>query len=205
MNYHQTTSFPNGLAVAFIGLILTACGGHGDTDRHASTDSSVMESTQTVDAESFAIVPGKSVGTFNLGDADSVVYQQLGRPDHSNAAMGKAVLIWYADTASGYPLSIFTARDMGNDETARIQQIRVTAPAFETAESIRVGATLADIRNHYRVTAVETYDQDGETYTIYDADAGIAFEVGPDDRCVAIIVHDTDGGTSSYLPLRPVD
>src|SRR3546814_11578027 len=76
--------------------------------------------------------------------------------------MGKAELIWYADTASGYPLSIFTARDMGNDETARIQQIRVTAPAFETAESIRVGATLADIRNHYRVTAVETYDQGGE-------------------------------------------
>src|SRR3546814_20261510 len=119
--------------------------------------------------------------------------------------MGKAEIFWYADTASGYPLSICTARDMGYDETARIKQIRVTAPAFETAESIRVGATLADIRNHYRVTAVETYDQGGETYTIYDADAGIAFEVGPDDRCVAIIVHDTGGGTSSYLPLRPVD
>src|SRR3546814_1559870 len=109
---------------------------------------------------------------------------------------------WSSDVCSSDLLSIFTARDMGNDETARIQQIRVTAPAFETAESIRVGATLADIRNHYRVTAVETYDQGGETYTIYDADAGIAFEVGPDDRCVAIIVHDTGGGTSSYLPLQ---
>src|SRR3546814_18903354 len=106
-----------------------------------------MESTQTVDAESFAIVPGTSVGTFNLGDADSVVYQQLGRPDHSNAAMGKAVLIWYADTASGYPLSTFTPRDMGHDEPARIQPIRVTKPAFETAESTRYEATTPTIKN----------------------------------------------------------
>ncbi|MEC3877994.1 hypothetical protein [Parapedobacter sp. 10938] len=200
---HHATLFPNGLAAALIGLTLTACGGPSDTDRTTLTDSSATEVSQAATAERLALVPGTSVGPFKLGDADSLVHQQLGRPDHSNAAMGKAVLIWYADTASGYPLSIFTTRDMGNDETARIQQIRVTSPTFETADSIHVGSTLTQIRTAYPVTAIETYSQAGETYTVYEADDGIAFEVGPDDHCVAIIIHQTDAGMSSYLPLRP--
>ncbi len=194
MKYHAT----------FIGLLLAACGGPGDTDQHTSTDSPTMELPETTRAEPLLLVPGTSVGRFNLGDADSSVHQQLGRPDHQDAAMGKAVLIWYTDTAGGYPLSIFTARDMGNDETARIQQIRVTSPTFETADTIGVGSSLTDIRSRYRVNAVETYEQAGGTYTVYDADAGIAFEVGPDSRCVAIIIHRTDAGASSYLPLRPL-
>ncbi len=202
---HYATLSPNGLAIAFIGLVLTACGGHRDTDRTTRADSSTMELHHTAPQESPVLVPGAAAGLFKLGDADRAILQQLGQPDHSDAAMGKAVLIWYTDTANGYPLSIFTARDMGNDETARIQQIRVTSPAFETAETIRVGSELSEIRDHYQVTAVETYEHDGGTYTVYDADKGIAFEVGPDDRCVAIVIHRTDGGMSSYLPLRPID
>jgi len=202
MKYHATFSL-NCFAIAFSGLTLVACGGHGDANQHTSNDSSAREISEATHAGRLPLVPGTSVGAVNLGDADSLIHQQLGRPDHQDAAMGKAVLIWYADTAGEYPLSIFTARDMGNDETARIQQVRVTSPTFETADAIRVGSTLTDIRSRYQVKALETYAHAGETYTVYDADAGIAFEVGPDDRCVAIIIHRADAGASSYLALRP--
>src|SRR5690606_36088458 len=129
--------------------------------------------------DSLAIVPGNSVGMFRLGDSDSLVQQQLCHPDYSDAGMGKAVLLWYTDGTSKYPLSIFTSRDMGNDETARIQQIRITSPAFKTGQSLGVGSTLAEIRSQYQMTPVETYKTNGETYSVYDSDAGITFELGP--------------------------
>lgn len=196
---------PGHLAIALACLLLTACGGQGNTNSTTGTDSTMRPLPQTDPVTRVALVPGTSVGAFKIGDADSLVHQELGRPDHSDAAMGKAVLIWYTDSTKRYPLSVFTARDMGNDETARIQQIRVTSPTFETADSVHVGSTLADIRNAYQVTAVETYDQAGGTYTVYDAEAGIAFEVGPDERCVAITIHPPGAGKASYLPLRPGD
>src|SRR5690606_20630719 len=103
-----------------------------------------------------------------------------------------------------YPLAVFTSRDMGNDETARIQQIRVTSPRFSTAESIHVGTPLAEIQNHYDVDQVETYGKDDKAYTVYRSAKGIAFEIGPTDSCTAIIIHHADADIATYLPLRPL-
>src|SRR5690606_11261955 len=203
MKYH-TLLFPQCLAVSFMAFML-ACGGRGDADRTAGVDTSATAIVKTTATSRVVLVPGLAAGPFKLDDPDHSVLKQLGQPDHSDAAMGKAVLIWYTDSPEQYPLSIFTARDMGNDDTARIQQIRVTSPTFETAESIHVGSTLTDIRNAYQVEAVETYDLAGATYTVYDAEEGIAFEVGPEESCVAIIIHPIGAGRSSYLPLRPAD
>lgn len=192
------------LAIVIIGLILTTCGRQSDTSRHTQIDDTTA-TQHMVTPDSLAIIPGKSVGTFKLGDSDSLVQQQLGQPDYGDAGMGKAVLLWYTDATTKYPLSIFTSRDMGNDETARIQQIRVTSPTFKTSQSLGVGSTLAEISNQYQVTPVETYEKNGETYSVYESDAGIAFELGPDDRCVAIVIHAADADIPTYLPLRPVD
>lgn len=192
------------LAAAIISLILTTCGRQSESNRDTQIDDTTAI-RHMVTPDSLAIIPGKSVGMFKLGDADSVVQQQFGQPDYSDAGMGKAVLLWYTDTTTRYPLSIFTARDMGNDETARIQQIRVTSPAFKTGRALGVGSTLAEIRSHDQITLIETYKKNGETYSVYDSDAGIAFELGPDDRCVAIIIHPVDADVATYLPLRPVD
>ena len=191
------------LAIAITALLLTACGGPDDTAHDTDTDS--VAAQQATIPDSVALMPGQSVGTFKLGDSDSLLFQRLGEPDFTDAAMGKAVLMWYIDTADAYLLSIFTSRDMGNDETARIQQIRVTSPDFKTGESLQVGSTLAEIGDHYQITAVETYEKGGQTYSVYDSDAGIAFEIGPDDRCVAIIIHLVDANKTTYLPLRPAD
>lgn len=207
-NMHlSTTLFQNCLAIALTGFIFASCGGPDNTNRGARTDSADTERRpHAASPESLALVPGESAGAFRLGESDSLAHQQFGQPDYSDAAMGKAVLLWYTGTDSAeYPLSIFISRDMGNDETARIQQIRVTSPTFKTDESLGVGSTLTEISDGYQVAPIETYEKNGETYSIYDSNTGIAFELGPDDRCVAIIIHPADVDVATYLPLRPVD
>jgi len=191
------------LGAAFIGLIFAACGGQGSGTHQTQTDSIATNHPDT--PEHLLLVPGRSAGPFALGASDSLLHQRLGKPDFSDAAMGKAVLMWYTDTGSVHPLSVFTSRDMGNDETARIQQIRITSPLFKTDRSLQVGSTLPEISKHYRVQLVETYEEKGQTYSIYDTDAGIAFELDPNDRCIAIIIHKENTDTTSYLPLRPTN
>jgi len=196
MNRFQRSSL-----VLIIALILFACNG---TDRTASQNP--KDSTQSVSdgllPDDQLLIPGKSAGRFLINDPDSTVITALGKPDFSNAAMGKAVLVWYPGGKQDQPLSIFTARDMGNDETARIQQIRITSPEFHTFQAIGVGSSLREISNAYSLQIVETYEQDGQIYTVYNANEGIAFEVDSAYRCMAVIIHKADASIPSYLPLR---
>lgn len=197
------TIFQKYTLAVIIGLTFIACGGQGGTNHQTQTDRA-PKPPHLDTSDSLMLVPGRSAGVFKLGESDSLIRQRLGKPDFSDAAMGKAVLMWYTDTGSSYPLSIFTSRDMGNDETARVQQIRITSPDFETRDSIHVGVTLAEISNTYAksLRIVETYEENRATYSIYDTDAGIAFEIDPTERCVAIIIHGVDNSMHSYLPLK---
>ncbi|WP_090606462.1 hypothetical protein [Parapedobacter koreensis] len=179
---------------------MAACQG-----RHSRSDDSQTDTVATQQPtipDSLRLMPGQSAGTIAINDADSVLFQALGNPDSSNAGMGKAVLVWLGDTAQGYPLSVFTSRDMGNDETARIKQIRITSPSFKTEQSIHVGATHQEIADTYTLQLAETYEVLGETYSVYDTDEGIAFEIAPNNRCIAIIIHEKTVKIPSYLPLR---
>lgn len=195
------TTYQLYFVAVFIGLAITACGGRNSTEK---TQSDSLATYQPDTLERLLLIPGQSAGPFELGASDSLLYKRLGKPDFSNAGMGKAVLMWDTDTNTFYPLSVFTSRDMGNDETARIQQIRITSPYFETQEGIQIGDTLSKISATYPklLRKVETYPGNGGTYTIYDTDEGIAFELDPADRCVAIIIHKAGVSIPTYEPLR---
>lgn len=150
------------------------------------------------------IVPGKSIGKTELNENADLVYKRLGKPDGGDAAMGKAVAIWFANHDSkGHSTSIYTIMDMGNSDTALIKQIRVTSPAFKTSEGLGVGSSLPDIEKAFNVTVVETFSDSGKKYQVHDTEKGIAFEIGPDKKCVAVIVHEAVKHVSdSYLKLR---
>ncbi|WP_257659028.1 hypothetical protein [Parapedobacter lycopersici] len=187
------------------GFIYSACGPNEQQQNQSATDSTAVTAAAPL-TDKALIVPGESVGPIHLNDADSTLLDQLGEPDYSDAAMGKAVLAWYTTGDSpAYPVSIFTARDMGNDETARIQQIRITSPYYTTSEGICASSSLAQISAEYSTEQVEAYEKDGQQYAVLDTKQGIAFEVNPNDSCVAIIVYQPGAGTSSYLPLRTLE
>lgn len=200
MACQKTTSF---LVVAAVGMLYSACGPTGQQQSQTTTaDTATVAATEQLMDEAL-IVPGESVGPIRLNEADSTVLDNLGEPDYSDAAMGKAVLAWYMTGDSpAYPISIFTARDMGNDETARIKQVRITSPYYTTSEGLCASSSLAQIAAQYNTEQVETYAKNGEQYAVLDTKQGIAFEVNPNDSCVAIIVYEPVGGVNSYLPLR---
>ncbi len=156
--------------------------------------------------DSLLIHPGLSVGGIRLMEADTTLVERYGTPAYSDAAMGKAVLLWYTDTSNGQPntLSVFVTRDMGNDETARVRRIRITSPLFETAKAIRTGSALPEINAAYAVELRESYETEGVAYSVYDGADGIAFELDPTNRCVAIIVRAKEDTTANYLPLRGI-
>lgn len=194
--------FQNCIGLLTAAFMMVACGGGNHTATQTRQDT-IQTASQALLPDDQLLIPGKSAGRFLIGDADSAIFAELGKPDLGDAAMGKAVSIWYPDDKPEQPLSIFTSRNMGNDETARIQQIRITSPGFHTFQSIGVGSSLREISDVYPLQIVETYDQDGQTYTIYNANEGIAFEVDTAYRCVAVIVHEANASIPTYLPLRP--
>jgi len=189
------------LFIAIIGCASISCAQNAQQSQDTA-DTSAAPSTAIITEEAL-VVPGESVGPFHINQTDSVLLDRFGKPDYSDAAMGKAVLAWYMTNDSpNYPLSVFTARDMGNDETARIRQIRITSPYYTTREGLCASSSLAQVSSQYHTERVETYEENGQRYAVHDTKQGIAFEVDPRDSCVAIIVYATDAQPQTYLPLR---
>jgi hypothetical protein len=149
------------------------------------------------------IIPGKSIGQTTLNKDATEVFKRLGKPDAGDAAMGKALSIWYAghDT-TGYQTMIYTARQMGTqDDEAKVKHIRVTSPWFMTAEGIHNGSTLQQINKVYEVKKSATFTLKKEPYTIYHSAKGIDFEIDPQQVCRGIIVLDAGPLTGQvYLP-----
>ncbi len=156
-------------------------------------------------ANDWILVPGEAAGMTHIDGDLAALSPRLGRPDAGDAAMQKSVSVWYVNhDSTGYSLVVYASRNPGNDEVARIRQIRVTAPRFETVRGIRVGTHERDIRSHYKVQEVEKFrGKDGSMSRVLDSEDGIAFEIGADGICDAIIIHvpgkEQYGG---YLKLR---
>lgn len=191
---------------AILALALASCGGEQRTGNASDNPRDTLDTMRPILPDSLLIHPGLAVGGIRLQEADTALMQRYGTPDYSDAAMGKAVLLWYTDTTDGHPntLSVFVSRDMGNDETARIRRIRVTSPLFETAKAIRTGSALPEITAAYTVTLRESYETGGTAYTVYDGADGIAFELDTTNHCVAIIVHAKEDTAATYLPMRGI-
>jgi len=149
------------------------------------------------------IVAGTAIGQTKLGEDAENALKRMGKPDGGDAAMGKALSIWYAghDT-TGYQTMIYTARQMGTqDDVARVKQIRITSPWFVTAEGIHNGSTLQQISKVYDVKKSATFTLKQEAYAIYRSAEGIAFEIDPQEVCKGIIVFDTSSQPGQiYLP-----
>ncbi len=146
------------------------------------------------------ISPGKSIGLTSIGQKNADVKKQLGEPMSEDAGMGKELATW-----SSTPIlkdggnfvnqvNVFFVTNMGGpDETSRVDHIRATSSFFGTAQHVMAGSGIDSIRNYFPgIKKIATYTSPAtkKTVTIYDDNnAGIAFEVGGDQRCVGITVH----------------
>ncbi|WP_349315819.1 hypothetical protein [Chitinophaga sp. MM2321] len=174
------------------------------TPEEKKEDTTVNIPPGTATSAARLIVPGKAIGLTSIGEDVQNVINKLGAPDKGDAAMGKAMATWYADhDPKGNQTTIYTERQMGVDDTSRVQQIRITSSWFSTADSIHTESTLNDIRKHFAPKKAATYKEDGKNYFIYTTGQGITFEITADSVCSGIIVHDSSKtAISTYLPFH---
>ena len=172
-----------------------------------ATNQHISNSDSTTTNADWLLIPGVSAGQTRLNENADSVYQRLGTPDGGDAAMMKAIAIWYAhhDTTDN-SVAIYTSKNTDTPVVARILQIRVTSPAFKTEEGIHTSSSLQDIKNHFDVMRTQQYQYAGVHYAVYDSRQGIAFEMNPDSVCTAIVIH--KAGTineGTYLKFRTTD
>lgn len=137
------------------------------------------------------IVPGQRIGGTSINENMDSVVQRLGKPDAGDAAMGKALSIWYAGhNSKGYQTAIFSSRQMGaDDESSRVKYIRITSPRFRLQNGLRVGSSLNKIKKHYVLSQEAVYSEADVQYNIYTATEGVAFEIASNGICKGIIVQ----------------
>jgi len=159
------------------------------------------------------LIAGESVGNISLGTDASTLQSILGKPDMSDAAMGKAWISWYGKKRDEHnnktELNIYTAYKDTSMREQTVQQIRTTSSFFVTADSIHVYSSLDDIKNKYAVKKAAQYkSSDGRTITLYDDKKnGIAFEIadaGSQHICTGIIIHSKNESVNNiYIMLHP--
>ncbi|MBG6233855.1 hypothetical protein IWX76_000410 [Pedobacter sp. CAN_A7] len=164
---------------------------------------SLMDSPEQVSAD-FTLLPGIAAGKIKIDGNTEEVFELLGKPDSSDAAMQKMVAFWFQEQDGvRHSTSIFAARTTEELSPSRVRQIRVTSPAFKTKEGFGVNDTLMEIKKAYDVQHIKYPLTPNQIIQVWNDKDGIAFEIGDDQRCKAVIIFKKgDDPTSTYLPLR---
>ena len=214
----------------FIFFLFTACNNAPATNNDTSNKDSIttqpdtiikhdttavnndtIKNVETTEGEPL-IIAGKSVGKVSLGTDASTLQNILGKPDMSDAAMGKAWITWYGKKPNEHnnktELDIYTAYKDTSMREQTVQQIRTTSSFFSTADSVHVYSSLDDIKNKYAVKKSARYNSDNRTINIYDDKSrGIAFEIasaGTQTICTGIIIHPKNKSVNDiYIMLHP--
>jgi hypothetical protein len=149
------------------------------------------------------IIPGKSIGQTKVDESMETVFNRLGRPDSSDAAMGSSRAVWYENHNK---ISVFARPNYnGNNEVFQhVRKILVTSPYFRTAEGIGCGSTLSQIRKYYTLKQGSSYKENGKPIDVYnDVAKGISFEIDPAlDKCIAVLVHKPNDEGSANINMH---
>lgn len=173
----------------------------GETTANAAPATTTIKN-ETVSAD-WEIIPGKRIGNTALGDDPEMLLQRLGKPDASDAAMGKAWLVWDGANSNN-TLAVFTTYADSTMMRKAIRQIRVTSPRFQTADGIRTGTKFPEIRRAFpELKASEnTFPEAAPRYDVVSR--GISFEFSGKsdaDSCTAILIYPTGDNPTAYLPI----
>ena len=172
---------------------------------HADTAYTTIQSDR-------AIIPGKRIGkTFLLEDAERLS-KILGKPDYSDAAMGKAWLTWFGKKRDEHnnrtELNVYTTYKDTSMTSKVVKQIRTTSSWFVLKNNIHVYSDFSAVQNAFPGLEYSGKYRDGDReIKLYDdIRQGIAFEIVTANRqqiCIGIIIHEPgDPVTATYIPLH---
>lgn len=187
---------------------LISCSNDGNKENSSDTVSKVQIDSDTNGFKTinvdFVLIPGDAVGKTKINEDTEEVIKVLGKPDSSDAAMQKMIAFWY-DEQDGikHSTSIYAVRDTGEMPKARVQQIRITSPKFKTQSGIGVSSSLDEIKKVYNIHKIQSFKTINNQLDVWDSNEGIAFEIGNEKECTAVIIHKKgEELKGTYLPLR---
>jgi len=205
-------------------IIFIACNNNPAADNHVAqvdtlhdttsnqNDTDVTGNNTTAESDSL-LLAGKSIGKVFIGMDASKLEKILGKPDMSDAAMGKAWTTWYSKNLDEHnnknELNVYSAYADTDMQRHTVQEIRTTSSFFVTPDGIHVYSALPDIQKKYVVLKAAQYkSNDGRTIIIYDdKQQGIAFEIvsaANQNICIGIIIHEKGKDVNEiYLTLHP--
>jgi len=158
------------------------------------------------------IVPGERVGKTSIGADAAGLETILGKPDASDAAMGKAWLTWNGkrdEHNNATTLNVYTTYKDSTMREKTVQQVRTTSSYFSTNNGVHVYSSFAEINNQFpNIEKLAHYIDDDRDIIIYDdKQNGIAFEITSANKqqiCTGIIVHKKgEAVTNVYMFLHP--
>jgi hypothetical protein len=200
------------VSLALLVFTVSSCNSSGQRAGQSSTNignatskpDTVIKIARANSSDSL-VVPGRSVGKIQLGTDAEGVYQQLGKPDAGDAAMGKSVATWFKDKDSVYSFSIYTLRNFALDNPpALIKQIRVTVPSYRTADDIGPGSLFEQVQERYKLEPAIGYRNGEDSISVYFNRSGIAFEFNNTKTCIGVLVYQSGilppDAYSKYMP-----
>jgi hypothetical protein len=149
----------------------------------------------SIATENLTIVPGSSIAGISLGPDGLQQLKKLGKPDRVDRGMSQTRQVWKWSRPEGR-LDTFFIHTVNNGvidakpaDGVTIDLIRSSIARFQTADGIRVGSTLDQIRKSFPDVAPVA-----GTPTIFDdVKRGIAFEFSAapigHSICIAVMVH----------------
>lgn len=204
--------------IAFIFLfafLISACNEATSIKEHHN-DAIVADRTSTdtlqVSVVDDKIVPGKSVGKIAIGQLPETITSILGKPDSSDAAMGKAWMTWIGKRDvhnNKTELNVYVTYKDSTMKEKVVKQIRTTSSSFSTPNGIHVYSSLEEIQKNFPgAKDVATYASATRRFTIYDdVDSGIAFDIVDANEqriCTGITVHSKgEPVIETYIYLHP--
>lgn len=194
-------------AILLIAIIANGCNGKKEAGEADSTGvDTIAESNVN---PRLLIVPGQSIGNIKLELKADSLENILGKPDLSDAAMGKAWLTWFSkvsDSVTGNELNVYTTYKDNELREKIVRQIRVTSNEFKTKDDIHTGKTLDEIAEFFpEIQLIGRYDTNTSyPVSVYDVvDEGIAFET-ENNVCTGIIIHRKGEKVSEeYITFHP--
>lgn len=196
-------------ALLLIGICLASCSDKKtniETENNAVLTDTIKYIPPKVTDKAFEIISGERIGLTKL-EENVETLSKLGKPDFSDAAMGKSWATWISKDDEKNELSIYSTYKNSEMKEKVVRQIRITSPKFQTPNEISTGKSLQEIQKAFpdiKLVAKYTDEKTKNGVEIYDSETnGIAFEF-TQNECAAIIVH-TKGKkvTEEYITLHP--
>lgn len=196
-------------ALLLIGICLASCSDKKttlETENNAVFTDTIKYVPPKVTDNAYDIIPAERIGMTKL-EANTETLSELGKPDFSDAAMGKSWAMWISKDDKKNELNIYSTYKDSEMKEKVVRQIRITSSKFQTPSEISTGKSLQEIQKAFpdiKLVAKYTDEKTKNLVEIYDSKTnGIAFEF-TQNECAAIIVH-TKGKkvTEEYITLHP--